>query len=99
MMTEILIFVFLQGLAINGFNLSMQEGMILSGYKTWLKKQKTWIAKPLGLCIQCSASVGGSITFWPAVLYVYGWRPIELFAWVFNIFVLVSVNFWIYKKL
>lgn len=99
MMLEILIFVLFQGLAINGFHQAMDEGMIFNGYKNWLKKRKAWFGKPMGLCIKCSASVGGTITFWPAALYAYGWRPIELFAWVFDIFVLVVINFWIFKKL
>lgn len=99
MMLEILIFVLLQGLAINGFNQSMEDGMIFSGYKRWLKKRKGWIGKPLGLCLKCMSSVGGTVTFWPAVLYAFGWHPVELFAWVFDIFVLVSVNFWFFKKL
>jgi hypothetical protein len=99
MMTDILIFVLFQGLAINGFNQAMDEGMIFNRYKNWLKKRKSWFGKPMGLCIKCSASVGGTITFWPAALYAYGWRPIELFTWVFDIFVLVVINFWIFKKL
>jgi hypothetical protein len=99
MMIDFLIFVILQGLAINGFQQSMDEGMILNGYKNWLKKQKSWFGKPMGLCIRCMASVGGTITFWPAVLYEYGWRPIEIFAWVFDIFILISVNWILYKKM
>lgn len=98
-MINFLIFVILQGLAINGFQQAMDEGMIFEGYKKWLKKQKPWMGKMFGLCIKCASSVGGSITFWPAALYAFGFRPIELFAWVFDIFVLVSVNFWIFKKL
>jgi hypothetical protein len=98
-MIDFLIFVLFQGLAINGFQQSMDEGMILNGYKNWLKKQKSWFSKPMGLCIKCSASVGGTVTFWPVVLYVYGWKPIELFGWVFDVFILVTVNFWIFKKL
>lgn len=99
MMIEILIFVLFQGLAINGFQLAMDEGMILNPYKKWLQKQKSWIGKPMGLCIKCSSSIGGAITFWPAALNAFGWHPIELFAWIFDVFVLVSINFFIYKRL
>lgn len=98
-MIDVLVFVILQGLAINGFQQAMDEGMIFNSYKKWLQKKKSWIGKPLGLCIKCASSVGGTITFWPVALYSYGFRQIELFAWVFDIFVLVSINFWIYKKL
>jgi len=99
MMLEILIFVLFQGLAINGFQQSMDKGMILEGYKKWLERRKPWVGKPMGLCIKCSASVGGTVTFWPAALYAFGFRPIEIFAWVFDIFVLISINWLIYKKL
>jgi len=98
MMLEILIFVLFQGLAINGFQQAMDEGMILNGYKFWLKSKKSWFGKPMGLCIRCMASVGGSITFWPAALYGYGFRWVEVFAWVMDIFVLVYINFYFFKK-
>lgn len=98
MMLEMLIFVFLQGLAINGFHMAMEDGMILSAYKRWLKKQKGWIGKPMGLCVKCSASVGGTIAFWPTCLFAFGFRPIEIFAWIFDVFVLVYVNYYLYKK-
>lgn len=99
MMTEILIFVLFQGLAINGFSSSMEEGMIFHSYKKWLQRQKKWIGKPMGLCIRCMASTGSAVTFWPVTIYLYGWHPIEIFAWVMDAFVLVSVNYWIYKKM
>lgn len=98
MMFEILIFVLFQGLAINGFQLAMDEGMILNPYKKWLQKRKQWVGKIGGLCIKCASSLGGSITFWPSALYVFGFKPIEIFAWIFDIFVLVYVNFFLYKK-
>lgn len=98
-MLDILIFVFLQGLVINGFQQSMEDGMILEGYKKWLKKQKSWIGKPGGLCIKCLSSIGGTITFWPVVLFMYGWHPVELFVWVLDMLSLVVVNFWVFKKM
>ena len=99
MMVNILIFVLFQGLAINGVQLSMDDGMILERYKKWLKKRKYWMGKMGGLCIKCSASIGGTITFWPAAIYAFGFRPIEFLEWAFDIFVLVSVNWIIYKKM
>lgn len=99
MMFEILIFVLFQGLAINGFQQAMDDGMIFHPYKLWLQKRPKWFSKPMGLCVQCSASVGSIVSFWPAVLYIYGWKPIEVFAWFFDIFVLVALNRLIYKFL
>jgi|ERR1700733_2714703 len=98
MMLEALIFVVLQSLAINGFQQSMDEGMVLNPYKKWLQKQPKWFGMPMGLCIKCMASVGSIVTFWPAVLFVYGWHPMEVFAWIMDIFVLISLNSYIYKK-
>lgn len=99
MMLEIFIFVIFQSLAINGFEQSMGEGMILNFYKKWLQKQKSWIGKPLGLCIQCASSVIGGIIFWPAALYCFGYKPIEWYVWGVDILVLVSLNLFIYKRL
>jgi hypothetical protein len=99
MMLEVLIFVLFQGLAINGFQQAMDEGMIFEGYKKWLKKQKVWFGKPMGLCIKCSASVGSAVTFWPVALYAYGFHWFEFYIWVLDAFVLVSINWYIFKKL
>jgi uncharacterized membrane protein YeiB len=98
MMLEILIFVLFQSMAINGLVLSMEDGMILNGYKRWLKSRKNWFSHPMGLCIRCSASVFGTITFWPAALLGFGWKPIEVFAWIMDIFVLVYLNSFLYKR-
>jgi hypothetical protein len=98
-MINFFLFVILQGLAINGFQQAMDDGMILSGYKSWLKKRKSWIGKMGGLCIKCSASIGSSITFWPTALYFYGWNWFEVLVWVFDALVLISVNWLIFKKL
>ncbi len=99
MMLNVLIFVFLQGLFVNGIQLAMEDGKILAGYKRWLKEQKKWIGQPMGLCVVCSASVGATVTFWPAVIFFYGWHPAEVFAWLMNIPILAVVNFWIFKKM
>lgn len=99
MMINAIIFVLFQGLAINGFQQAMEEGMILNAYRKWLKKKKSWIGKPLGLCIKCSASVGSILTFWPSILFMYGWHPFEIFAWGFDAFILISVNWMIFKKM
>lgn len=98
-MIDFLIFVILQGLAINGFQQAMDEGMILNGYKNWLKKRKPWVGKIGGLCIKCSASIGSIITFWPTVLHFYGWNPFEILVWLFDALALISINWIIFKRL
>jgi hypothetical protein len=98
MMVDILIFVFIQGLAINGFYMAMDEGMILNPYKKWLQKRKAWFGKPAGLCIRCMASMYGTLTFWPATVFAYGFRWIEVLAWIMDLFDLIYLNFYLYKK-
>lgn len=98
MMIEALIFVFFQSMAMNGFSQAMDEGMILNPYKKWLQRRPKWFGYPMGICIKCLASIGGTITFWPAVLYGVGFRPIDFFAWGMDIFVLVFLNAYFYKK-
>jgi hypothetical protein len=99
MIIDLLIFVLLQGLSANGIYLSMEDGMILNGYKAWLKKRPSWVGKPFGLCIKCMASSVGTVTFWPTCLFIYGWHPMEIFVWIMDLFLLVSVNWYIYKKM
>jgi hypothetical protein len=113
-MTDLLIFVLLQALMINGIYYCFQggctndlmKGTICSGnifYKIAPKffernKNKTWSTPLLG-CVKCMASTYGTLSFWFFVLYVYGFAPIEIGAWIMDVFVLVSVNWIIYKML
>jgi hypothetical protein len=97
-MIEAFIFVVLQSMAMNGFQQAMDEGMILHPYKKWLQRRPKWFSMPMGLCVKCLASVGSLVTFWPVVLYSYGFKPFEFFAWGMDIFVLVFLNAFFYKK-
>lgn len=90
------IFVLLQGLFINGVNACFKEGMIF--HKIGQPLKDYFYAKPLYSCVRCMASWWGAMTFIPAYLYLFGrnWEMIPLL--IFDIFILVTVNFWIYKK-
>lgn len=108
------IFVFLQALFINGwhecfkFNCveDMNKGRVCNGnifYKLLPEfieknKNKTW-AMPLFGCVKCESSVIGSITFWSAILPLFGFHPYEIIVWIFDMFILVSLNWIIYKKI
>lgn len=61
-------------------------------------KAKTW-AKPFFACIKCMASFWGLLTFWPLVIYIFGFRWEEIPVCVFDLCALISVNWLIYKKL
>lgn len=108
------IFVVLQALAINGvFELcrggcvnDLKEGRKCSGNLFYMiapeffekNKNKSWAA-PLFGCVRCMSSFWSLITFFPTVIYFYGFHWEEIFIWAFDAFILVSLNFYVYKKL
>lgn len=94
-----LVFLICQGVFINGIKLCMDEGMILNGFKKWVTSKSDFWSKPFANCIKCMASIGGAITFWPVVIYFFSFTFVEVFVFVFDICCLVSVNYYIYKKL
>jgi len=107
-------FVVLQSLAINGWHECFTgqklvdgptgkidyQGMI--GYMIapkWIEKnkKKVWL-KPIVGCIKCESSVIGGITFWGTVLPIFGFHLIEILPFIFDVFILVYLNFFFYKK-
>jgi hypothetical protein len=61
-------------------------------------KHKNWI-KPLWGCIKCESSVIGGITFWSVVLPVFGFHGIEVLIFIFDVFILISLNWFVYKRI
>lgn len=106
------LFVLLQSIFINGVYISFQgndeivdgklkmKGMILYPIGRWLKLniKNDFFLKPLFICIKCMASFYGTITFWPIVIYIYGFNLVEIYFFVLDIFCLVYMNFLLYKK-
>jgi hypothetical protein len=100
LLVSFLIFVLLQSLFINGVKYSMSEGMILEGLSKWLRsKLGNYWFKPFGGCVSCMSSVYGTITFWVSIFPIFGFSFYELWVWVVDVFILVVLNFIIYKKL
>lgn len=95
------VFVVLQSLFINGVKAAMEEGNILFGFSKFIEKnvKSEFIKKPLVSCIKCMASVYGAITFWPTVLIVFGFAWWQVPVFVADVFILVTLNWWIYKRL
>lgn len=94
------IFVILQSICINGIFESFREGMIFSFLiSSFLSKHKVkkW-SKPVWSCVKCMSSVWGGIIYWPIVLCVYGFRPIEIYVFICDVFILVYLNNFFYKK-
>jgi hypothetical protein len=100
LLIEFVIFILLQGVAINGIYECCQEDkifyLIAPGFFK-VNKGKKW-AKPLWGCVMCMASFWGSITFWGTVLLVYGFYPIEIWIWIWDVFILTIINVQIYKR-
>lgn len=109
-----LIFVLLQAVAINGvYELfrggcvnDIKEGRKCSGNLFYMiapdfferNKNKKW-GNPLWSCVKCMASVWSAITFFPLVIFIFDFHLVEIFIWVFDSFVLVTLNYWVYKRL
>lgn len=108
------LFVILQSLAINGvyeaFNGrcwdEMDKGRMCSG-NIFFKlapeflhrnKSKNW-ALPIYGCVKCMSSVVGGTIYWSVVLSLFGFHWIEVLVWVWDVFILVSLNYYIHKKL
>lgn len=109
------VFVVLQALAINGLKEALSGSALkddLSGKITYQGnilymiapkffekyKYRYW-AKPIFSCIRCMASFWGALTFWPVVILYFGFNWIELLVFIFNVCVLTTLNYLIYKKL
>lgn len=94
------VFVNIQAIFINGVHISFSKEMIFGTIKTWLESKinAKWILKPTIGCVRCMASVWGTLTFWPIVIFLFGFHVEQLFIFVVDVFVLVYLNFIYYKK-
>lgn len=61
-------------------------------------KNTNW-SKPLWSCIKCQSSIWSIITFWPVVIYLFGFHIWEIPVWIFDSCSLVFLNYYWYKKL
>lgn len=61
-------------------------------------RYKTWV-KPLWGCVRCQSSVWSLVTFWPVIICIFGFQYWEIGLWVVDAFILVSLNWIVYKKL
>jgi hypothetical protein len=111
---EFAVFVLLQAIFINGVYQAfsgkctedIERGTVCNGLLLFpiallmdKKIKQDWIKKPLYKCVRCMASVWGALTYWPAVMMMFGWNWKEVPVFVFDVFILVIVNFYIYKKI
>ena len=104
-MTEVLIFLFIQSFIINGVHISFkgykQDGVpqgnifyLMFAHK-WSGNE--WWQKPLYSCVKCMSSVWGAITFWPFIVYIYGFHLVEIPIFVADVFALTFLNWFFFK--
>ena len=109
------LFLVLQSLVINGIHECFRgeklvdgisgkvdyQGMILYmiAPKIIEKYKRKFFSKNLYSCVKCMSSTYGAITFWPLVIYLFKWHWVEVPIFIFDVFSLVSLNWYIYKKL
>lgn len=61
-------------------------------------KHRYW-SRPLWSCIRCMASFYGALTYWPVVVLVFGFHWIEALVFVWDVFILTTLNYWVYKRI
>lgn len=109
------LFVVLQALAINGIKEALAgsalkddinktinyQGNILYmiAPKFFEKYKYRYWAKGAWVCIKCMSSGYGAITYWPIVVWLFGFHWIEVLIYIWDVFILVTLNWIIYKKL
>lgn len=111
---EFSLFVILQSMCINGIHEcfrgscvnDVNKGKVCNGnifYKISpsffeKNKEKSWTL-PLWGCVKCESSVIGGIIYWSAVTTLFGFKTIEIPIWVADAFILIPLNWFIYKKM
>ena len=109
-----LLFMIIQSFVINGIFecfqggcvQEMNKGKICQGNIFYMinpgffekAKGKIW-AKPLFSCVRCMSSVYGTLTYWPIVIMIFGFHWQEIVVYFFDLFSLVYLNYYFYKKI
>lgn len=109
------IFTVLQSMAINGINTCFKgtkviddatgkvsyDGMIfyMIAPKFFEKYRYSYWSKPIWSCVRCMSSIWGGITYWPFIIYLFNFKWIEFPIYLIDVMVLISINWYIYKKL
>lgn len=60
-------------------------------------RYKLWV-KPLWGCVKCMSSFWGAVTFWPTIISIFGFEWHQIGIFLFDVFVLVTLNWIVYKK-
>lgn len=101
MIYEFSLFVVLQSFFINGVKYCFEkDGIFYKISPTFFErvKDKVW-TQNLWRCVKCMSLPYSMLTFWPAILLRYGYHGSEILLWIFDVFILIPLNFQIYKKM
>lgn len=93
------LFSVLQAMFINGVKEAFAKEEILYPIRAFLSKyiSEFW-QKPIFGCVKCMASSWGAITFFPTVVYIYGWKWEFVVIYIFNVGVVSFLNNFFYKR-
>jgi hypothetical protein len=99
LLVTFLAFSLIQSMFIVGVKDCFGESMIFYKLGVWIKRNigEYW-SKPLFSCVRCMAGVWGAITYWPAVIFTYGFDWVEVPVFIINIGVLIYLNWFLYKR-
>ena len=94
-----LIFSVLQAMFINGVKNCFEEGMIFYGLRIWIDEIfGDFFNKAIYKCIRCMSSVYGTLTFWGFVIPIFGFYKAEIPIYIADVFILVYLNYFLYKR-
>lgn len=94
-----LVFIVLQSMFINGVKELYSEGMLFYKFRLFIDKYiSDFWRKPIYSCIRCMAGLYGAITFFPTTIYLFGWKWELIPVYIFDVGILIFLNFYFYKR-
>jgi hypothetical protein len=96
---EFLLFAFAQSIVILGIANASEKGYILERPSEMIRRVlgPVW-SKPIIGCVRCMSSFWGSATYWPVVIWKYDFHGWQFGIWVADVFALVYLNWFLYKR-
>lgn len=67
--------------------------------KFFERMKHKWYTQNLWVCYKCMSLPYGMICFWSTALFLFGFHWIEIPLSIFNVFIVLSMNMYLYKKL
>lgn len=94
-----LVFVVLQSLFICGVKELYNDGMIFHKFRLFIDKHvNDFWRKPIYTCVRCMSGLYGALTFFPTAIYFFGFRWEEIFVFLFDVGILIYLNYFFYKR-